>query len=244
MENTMNSSLTSPLKIAAISTLFATFVVVPSIANAGLITQTQSFAQSSAQDTNGNSALNFIGADLNFNPFDSFLGTLNSVSYSVQGILIGDITITCLPRGILPVDCQNVGALSQIFVGGRLPQISLDAVGITFTPLLRLNQSGSGILADNIFGELDLLNFFNLETFLAGPVGLPVFSSLRATTASPGRVSSTIQQHRISGTATLTYDFTEAPVVVDVPTPASLSMFTAGLVLLGFAAKRRKHLAP
>ncbi|WP_282610722.1 hypothetical protein [Pelagibius sp. Alg239-R121] len=67
-----------PLGIA-----LAGLLAAPLSANATLITQTRNFAESSVITTTGNPASSVLRADLNFNPFDQTLGSLNAVTINI-----------------------------------------------------------------------------------------------------------------------------------------------------------------
>ncbi|WP_282610723.1 PEP-CTERM sorting domain-containing protein [Pelagibius sp. Alg239-R121] len=82
-----------------------------------------------------------------------------------------------------------------------------------------------------------MLELLPLDDFFSGPVNLPLFAFARVT--GTGGVESTVLQNSFSGSATLTYDFVEAPDVIAVPAPTSLPLFAAGLAVFGFAARRR-----
>lgn len=225
-----------PLGIA-----LAGFLAAPLSANATLISQTRNFAESSVINTTGTPASAILRADLNFNSFDQSLGTLNAVTINVGGIAIADFSLRC--AGPLPLNlpgCIEVGAISSINLIDAFPRStinSIGAVGSRFTPLLALGAGGNGRIAGDYQRELDLLDLLRLEDFLSGPVSLPLFAFARVT--GTGGVEGIALQNSFSGSATLTYDFTEAPAVVAVPAPAGLPLFAAGLAVFGFAARRR-----
>ena len=227
-----------PLGIA-----LAGLLAAPLSANATLVTQTRNFTESSVITTTGNPASALLRANLNFSSFDQTLGTLNAVTVSIQGIAQAEFSLRC--AGPLPLNlpgCIEVGAISSINLLDAFPrstQNSIGAVGSRFTPLLALGAGGNGRIAGDYQRELDLLELLPLEDFLAGPVSLPLFAFARVT--GTGGVEGTALLNSFSGSATLTYDFTEAPAVVAVPAPTSLPILAAGLAVFGFAARRRRR---
>lgn len=163
----------------------AGFLAAPLSANATLITQTRTFAESSVINTTGNPASAILRADLNFNPFDQSLGTLNAVTISVFGIAIADFSLTCvgpLPRNF--PGCLDVGASSTVSFIEQTPRSPLNFIGAvrsSFTPLLPLGEGGNGRIAGDYLRVLDLLELVPLEDFLSEPVRFPLFAFARVT---------------------------------------------------------------
>jgi len=220
--------------------IFATTIAAAGLLSGGAlaatITQTVTFTDTTNET-------------LVFDPFDTTLGTFSSASIVVSGnadIAAGTIDGTTeaarsFDNISINVDGFNVSvdagvSLSGVFSGdvvlsGPFSFCQTDTAGDTCTddyaPASKdfslSDTSGSAALFTSGTPEIDV----DIRTELDQDLGTPV--------------SQPTTDWRVSGKATLTYEYVEAAPIEVVPLPASLPLALSGVALLGGLGYRRRN---
>ena len=218
------------LKVAAVA---AVGVFAASGANAATITYTDSVALSDVE----------IAGTLSAPQFNSALGTLTGVSWSITGAIASVIGVendsgsTITGSAFTNVEFDLTSAL-----------LSLDA-SPDFSIFASTGLVSLGVGASALFPVTATATITGVEAVSSAFIGGSLVDVLYLTMTSFGGNGFggdiTISQATDAGISfSLTYEYSTDPTVSEVPLPAAAPLMLAGMGLFGFVAKRRrKHAA-
>lgn len=171
---------------------------------------------------------------LNFNQFDSSLGTLNSVTLMFSSVLDASGTVTnnsnFLPHNYL----LSTGAIAGLTGNGFNFMQGL-GIGLDLVHVPKHNSVGLSYDATNSDSE-------TLTSNLSGFIGtgsLPFTFVSTSLFAMIGLNGSLAIDPQIGGLAQISYDYTPSATVA-VPEPASWAMMMLGIGAIGGAMRRRR----
>jgi hypothetical protein len=228
-------------------TLTLAFVAVawasPRQADAAMITQTRNFTlMGPALQT------------LNWDQFDSSLGTLTGIEYSVNGVLSGSFTVTNLDSTNSLQVYDSTNRFQTAFQGagapGAFPGISVSPINSVPTsgafPGTTVSPSSSQLFnivtdpAQNMV--VPTTDFFSFASYFTGPGTVDQFLGQNpAATVSGVEFNFSAANVTTTGTATLVYIYDiDDPTVIPEPfTAAFTGLLIGGGAIVGARRKRR-----
>lgn len=213
--------------------IFATTIVAAGLLSGGAlaatVTETVSFTDPRSES-------------LVFDPFDPALGTFSSASIAVSGdanIATGSIVGTTESVGNIGAFSVAVNAdvsLSGVF-SGFVPLSGPNVTCITLTPGDTCTAGYAAASAPYSLADTS----GDAASFTAGTplIDLDILTQPSVDSGSQGRDPTT--DWRVSGTATLTYEYVEAEPVNVIPLPGALPLALGGVAVLGGLGFRRRN---
>lgn len=220
-----------------------TFRILLTTAFLALATNASALSISYGPETVPTQSTNFIDKLLTFNKFDTSLGTLTSIDFSLTGYVEGTARYESLDASSSTVTL-NLGASvelqrpdgSQLVLS--LPTVIINDSATTFDGLIDFNGGSGGTFNNLNASKNELFSTSSLADLLLfsgpGTIGLTIDGFGASSGSGPGNL---ITQFATSAGAdvTVTYNYNAN----QVPLPASGLLFGVGLFSL-FGIKRKK----